>query len=162
MNGPDLIELQNPLLGCDFRLVKATLEQKLWMVEKMIQKLETAGSIAKKYHISRKQVHKMLRRRLKGIPVRLKGGRPRVLDPDSHVAIGALIDNNSCCNIDHLKGAIRTEYKASHSRRYPVIVEEDNVDEDAVKVPLRSLKRYVTRLHPGVFSIPDDHHPQQP
>ena len=96
MNDAAVLGGLDPLLGCNFKIAKPTLEQKCWMVQLVISKLETVASLAKRCSFSRKYLHKMVVRHLKGLPLRLKRGRPRVLDVISHEIIGASIQNNAC------------------------------------------------------------------
>ena len=143
--GPD------PLLGCNFGVAKPTLEQKCWMVQLVISKLETVASLAKRCSFSRKNLHKMVVRHVKGLPLRLKSGRPRVLDVISHEIIEASIQNNACSDIEVLNQSINDEYTATRIRRCHPTVEEIAIDGRDVKVPRRSLKRYARRLHPELF-----------
>lgn len=152
MNDAAPHQFYDPLAGFDFRLVKPSLEQKEWMVCLVIEKVETAATIARMYNFNRKSLHKMVRRKLRGIPVRFKKGRPRVLDGESHDKVNTSIADNTCGDITCLKQSIRTEFVATRSRRFADVVREVEGEEDLTKISRRSLKRYVQRLHPGVFS----------
>jgi hypothetical protein len=132
----------NPVAGFDFRVVKPTLEQKCWMIDSILQHYETAASCAKKYHINRKSLNKLVRRRLQGHPTCLKSGRPRVLDQISIDSIDATIRENSDTTVDLLKGSISEEFKASYTRRYPDKPTEVENGVAPVKISRRSLKRY--------------------
>lgn len=50
----------DPLTGCDFSILGPTLEQKQLMVSMVLQKIETAASVVKKYLYNRKHLHKMI------------------------------------------------------------------------------------------------------
>lgn len=145
---PDLPEVVGDI---DFREVAATQEQKLWMVNSIINHIETAASIAKRYHFSRDHLNKMVQRRLKGKAVQFKRGRPRLLDDISQRSIDEKIQNVTCTTLCLLKQSIDTEFKATFARRYPT---ETDDDEPEPKMSRRSLKRYIFMLHPGVFSLP--------
>ena len=151
--GPD------PLLGYNFGVAKPTLEQKCHMVQLVISKTETIASIAKRCSFSRKNLHKMVVRHLKGMPLRLKSGRPRVLDTIRNENIGTTIRDNAHLDVKVLNRSISDEYAATRIRRLPPKMEEIEDDGRAVKVPRRSLKRYAERLHPQLFlhdeSFPD-------
>lgn len=151
MNDAAVLGGHDPLLGCNFKIAKPTLEQKCWMVQLVISKVETVASLAKRCSFSRKNLHKMVVRHLKGLPLRLKSGRPRVLDVISHEIIGASIQNNACSDRAVLNQSISDEYTATRIRRCPPTVEEIANDGRDVKVPRRSLKRYARRLHPELF-----------
>lgn len=147
-------QLDVPEIGgeIDFREVAATREQKLWMVDLIINHSESAASMAKRYHFSRDHLNKMVRRRLKGKVIQFKRGRPRLLDENSEGSIVSKIQNLTCSSINHLKQSIDTEFKATIARRSTFVQEE--IGEDP-KMSRRSLKRYVILLHPGVFPSPD-------
>ena len=85
----------------------------------------------------------MVVRHLKGMPLRLKCGQPRVLDTISHENVGATIRD-----VDVLNRSISDEYAATRIRRLFTKVKEIEDDGRAVKVPRRSLKRYAEWLHP--------------
>lgn len=140
----DVHQLPNPVEGFDFRLVKPTLEQKCWMIDSIIQKSETAASCAKKYHVNRKSLHKLVRNKLKGLSVRSKPDRPSILDAISLDSISTSIREKSCSTITVLKQSISEEYQASHDRR----CSNSRADEIRHKIPRRSMKRYTTRLEP--------------
>lgn len=142
----------NPVAGFDFRLVKPTLEQKCWMIDSILEHSETAASCAKKYHINRKSLNKLVRRRLQGHPTCLKSGRPRVLDQISIDSIDASIRENSGTTVDLLKGTISEEFKASHSRRHPDRPTELENGVAPVKISRRSLKRYFGSFEPGLHN----------
>ena len=144
-------ELPGYHAGIDFREVAPNLEQKQWMVNRIISGVEKASSIARRYHFNRKVLNLIAKRTRHGIPIRLGAGRPRVLDVQSHETIASNIVDLTCTSIDDLKADIKTGYKSTFERRHPEQF-VDLVAEDAVvEVSRRTLKRYVTRLHPGVF-----------
>ena len=138
----------------DFREVAATREQKLWMVDLIINSSESAASLARRYHFSRDHLNKMVQRRLKGKGVQFKRGRPRLLDDDSQSSITSMIQNVTCSSIIHLKQSIGTEFIATMERRRPTIIAEVVDDAEEPEMSRRSLKRYVILLHPGVFPSP--------
>ena len=140
----------NPVAGFDFRLVKPTLEQKCWMIDAIIEHIETAASCAKKYHINRKPLNKLVRRRLKGHPTCSKSGRPRVLGQMSIESIDASMSENSGISVDLLKGAISEEFQASHHRRYPDKSTDVGDAGPPVKISRRSLKRYLGSFEAGL------------
>lgn len=142
------VDVHNPLGGFDFRLVKPTLEQKCWMVDLVIQKLETAASLANKYHINRNMLHKVVRRKLKGQPIRLKGGRPPVLDAISVNLVTEAIRENECLSKELLKQSIDNEYRATHLRRHGDTDTRDSIDEVPKNISRRTMRRYVNRLQP--------------
>ena len=151
MNDDAVQDVLNPLAGFDFRVAKPSLQQKEWMVKMIVQNSETAASIARNYHFNRKYLHKMVRRTLRGIPVRFQRGRPRVIDEQSHSVISASVDDNICVTLLELNQSIGEEFKATHDRRYENISGGIDADGSAVKISRRSLKRYIHRFHPGVF-----------
>lgn len=112
----------DPLAGCDFSILGPMLEQKQLMVSMVLQKIETAASVAKKYSYNRKHLHRLVRRHLQGAPIRLKSGRPRVLDSISHDTITATTRNQLCSSEVALNQSIRDEFKASHIRRHQEVV----------------------------------------
>ena len=139
----------------DFREVAATREQKLWMVDLIINSTESAASLAKRYHISRDYLNKMVRRKLKGKSIQFKRGRPRLLDENSRVSIDSKIRNLTCTSISELKESIDTEFKATIARRNPIIPADSDDEGVEPKMSRRSKKRYFFLLHPGVFPPPD-------
>ena len=141
-------EAHNPVSGFDFSVVKPTVEQKNWMIDSIIQKNETAASCARKYRINRKSLHKLVRRRLKGIPVRSKTGRPRVLDEISIDSIDSQIRENSSTKVDLLRGSIQEEFINSHNRRHPNSSNGIESEADSVKISRRSLKRNLHSFQP--------------
>ena len=58
-----LPEIPNVAGEIDFREVAATREQKLWMVDLIINSTESAASLAKRYHFSRDHLNKMVRQK---------------------------------------------------------------------------------------------------
>ena len=146
---PDLPEIAAEI---DFREVAATQEQKLWMVDLIINCTESASSLASRYHFSRNHLNKMVRRRLKGKAIQFKRGRPRLLDDNSQGSITSM--NVTCSSIIHLKESIGTEFKATLERRSPPIPAGVVDGAEEPKMSRRSLKRYVILLHPGVFPSP--------
>jgi transposase len=149
-----LPELPDVAAGIDFREVPATREQKLWMVNLVVNKTESAASLARRYHFSRKHLNKMVQRRLKGKAIEYKCGRPRLLDDNSRASIHSEILNVTCTSIAQLKQSIDTEFKATKARRSPNIEMASEDETEDRKMSRRSLKRYVFLLHPGVFPIP--------
>ena len=152
MIGADVPDLPSPVEGFDFRLVKPTPEQKCWMVDIVIQKFETAASCAKKYHINRKSLHKLVRKRLQGLSMRFKPGRPPLLDAISLDSISASIRGKSCSTVSILRRSITEEFQASHDRRYPT----NQSEEIHAKISRRSMKRYITRLEPALLDADID------
>ena len=148
---PDLPEIAAEI---DFRQVAATQEQKLWMVDLIINSTESAASLARRYHFNRNHLNKMVRRRLKGKAIQFKRGRPRLLDDNSQGSITSMIQNVTCSSIIHLKESIGTEFKATLERRSPPIPAGVVDGAEEPKMSRRSLKRYVILLHPGVFPSP--------
>ena len=148
---PDLPEIAGEI---DFREVAATQEQKLWMVDLIINSTESAASLARRYHFNRNHLNKMVRRRLKGKAIQFKRGRPRLLDDNSQGSITSMIQNVTCSSIFHLEQSIGTEFIATMERRRPTIIAEVVDDAEEPKMSRRSLKRYVILLHPGVFPSP--------
>ena len=145
-------ELPGYYVGIDFREVAPNLEQKQWMANRIINGVEKAASIARRYHFKRKFLNLVAKRHRQGIPVHLKAGRPRILDVQSHETIASNIIDLTCTSVDDLKADIKTEYRASFERRHPNLLAEIPDQEIAVKITRRTLKRYITRLHPGIFS----------
>lgn len=154
MEAAQLPDLPHLVGAIDFREVPATQEQKIWMVNLIINHTESAASLAKKYHYSRDHLNKMVQRRLKGKAIQSKRGRPQLLDQNSQGSINTKIHNAACTSLSHLKQSIDEEFKATFARRYPSIVTESENDELEPKMSRRSLKRYVFMLHPGVFPSP--------
>jgi hypothetical protein len=144
-------ELPGYYVGIDFRVVVPNLEQKQWLVSRIIYGVEKAGSIARRYHFKRKVLNLIAKRYRQGIPVHLRAGRPRILDAQSYDSIASNIVDLTCTSVDDLRADIKTEYRASLERRYPNLFADIAGEENALKISRRSLKRYVSRLHPGVF-----------
>jgi transposase len=138
----------------DFREVPATREQKLWMVDLILNRTESAASLARKYHFSRDHLNKMVKRRLKGKSIQFKRGRPRLLDENSRVSIDSKIRNMTCTSIIELKESIDVEFKATITRRNPVIPADSDDEREEPKMSRRSSRRYIFLLHPGVFPPP--------
>ena len=147
----DQDELPGYFLGIDFRNVIPSVAQKQWMVDRIRSGVEKAAGIARRYHIKRKLLNVLAKRSRQGIPIRVAAGRPRVLDTLSHEAIASNIIDLTCTSIDDLRVEIKSEYKSTFERRHPVMFAELAGQEDAVKIARRTLKRYISRLHPGVF-----------
>jgi hypothetical protein len=144
-------ELPGYYVGIDFRNVVPNLEQKQWMVNRILNGVEKAASIARRYHYKRKVLNLMAKRHRQGIPVHVGAGRPRIIDVRSHETIASNIAELSCTSVDDLKADIKTEYRATFQRRHPNLFAEIAEEEDALKISRWSMKRYVARLHPGVF-----------
>lgn len=144
-------ELPGYFVGIDFRQVLPSLEQKKWMVNRISNGLGKASEIAKRYNIKRKHLNVLVKRNRQGIPVHFAAGRPRVLDIESHDTIDENIGNQMCLCIEDLKTQIKSEYQLSFTRRYPPLLDHVAEVENDVSVGKRTLRRYVTRLHPGVF-----------
>ena len=147
----DQDELPGYFLGIDFRNVIPSVAQKQWMVDRIRSGVEKAAGMARRYHIKRKLLNVLAKRSRQGIPIRVAAGRPRVLDTLSHEAIASNIIDLTCTSIDDLRVEIKSEYKSTFERRHPVMFAELAGQEDAVKIARRTLKRYISRLHPGVF-----------
>jgi hypothetical protein len=137
--------------GIDFRLVAPNLEQKQWMVMRISSGVEKACDIAKRYHFNRKHLNILAKRRRQGKPVHFGSGRPRVLDLVSHRAIESNISDLTCSNVDDLRAQIKSEYFESLIRRYPQRFQDNAGDEIPIIMARRTHKRYIARLHPGVF-----------
>ena len=136
----------------DFRLVQPTLEQKCWMSNRVIDQVETASSMAKRFHFKRVHLNILVQRMRKNKNLYLKGGRPRLLDNISHETIRTSINNFDCNSTDQLEESIKHEFRCTLARKYtPVVVEDVETIED-VNLSRRSVKRYIMRLHPGVFN----------
>ena len=114
---PDLPDVAGEI---DFREVPATQEQKLWMVDLIINRTESAASLARRCHFSRDHLNKMVQRRLKGKIIQFKRGRPRLLDENSRVSIDSKIRNLTCTSIIELKESIDVEFRATIARRNPI------------------------------------------
>ena len=135
-----------------------TLQQKKWITSRVLNKIESAAAIAKRYNIRRKYINILVQRMKKRSYLRNLPGRPRVIDAESHQKIETFIVDMTCENLDNLTSAIKEEFLATRLRLGKDDVAEDDVDAvDPVKISRRSLKRYVTRFHPGVFDIPEAH-----
>jgi hypothetical protein len=148
-----LPELPDVAAGIDFREVPATREKKLWMINLVVNKTESAASLARRYHLSRKHLNKMVQRRLKGKAIESKCGRPRLLDDNSRASIHSEILNVTCTSIAQLKQSIDNEFKPTTARRSPNIDMASEDETEDPKMSRRSLKRFLFLLHPGVFPI---------
>ena len=73
-------ELPGFYVGIDFREIAPNLEQKQWMANKIINGVEKAASIARRYHFKRKVLNLVAKRHWQGILIHLKAGRPRIVD----------------------------------------------------------------------------------
>ena len=145
-------ELPGYHAGIDFREVAPNLEQKQWMVNRIIIGVEKASSIARRYHFKRKVLNLIAKRTRHGIPIRLGAGRPRVLDVENIVDL-------TYTSIDDLKADIKTEYKSTFERRHQEqfvdLVTEDAVVEVSrrtLTTSPRSLPRWV-RLRDASSSL---------
>ena len=147
----DQDELPGYFLGIDFRNVIPSVAQKQWMVDRIRSGVEKASGIARRYHIKRKFLNVLAKRSRQGIPIREGAGRPRVLDAMSHEAIATNIIDLICTSTDDLRVEIKSEYKLSFERRHPVLFAELAGQGGAVIIARRTLKRYISRLHPSVF-----------
>ena len=135
-----------------------TLQQKKWITSTVLNKIESAADIAKRYNIQRKYINILVQRMRKRSYLRKLPGRPRVLDAESQQKIETSIVDMTCENDDHLTSAIKEEFVATRLRLGKVDAVDDNTDVvDPVKISRRSLKRYLTRFHPGVFEASDAH-----
>ena len=117
-------KLQDILGETDFREVAATEEQKLCMVNTVIDHFGSVALIARKYHFNRAHLHRMVRNKRRGKAIESKIGRPRLLDEESLSAIGEKIQNVACMSIGLFRQSIDSEFKATIGRRSPTQNEE--------------------------------------
>lgn len=134
-------KLQDILGEIDFREVAATQEQKLCVVNSVIDHFESVAFIARKYHFSRAHLHRMVRNKRRGKAIESKHGRPRLLDEESLSAIDDKIQNVACTSVGLLKQSIISELEATIGRRYRT---QNDEDMPKPKMSRRTLKRYGT------------------
>ena len=152
MDDVDESLLLNPVAGFDFRVVKPTLEQKMWLVNQVLRKVESASALSKKYHIKRKQLNGMVRQVSKGHSLHLSRGRPRALDQNSQSSIIESIGSHACCTLESLKESINTGFQETLTRNNPELFIELLDEEADLELSQRSINRYLLKLHPGEFS----------
>jgi transposase len=155
MNQQDESEIPHAANGIDFGLVHPTLEQKLWMIDRVTTGAEKIGKIAKRYNFNAKHLQTLVARKRQGKTINAGSGRPRILDKQSHSAITVAIENSTCSSIDTLKFYIEDEFQATFTRQYPLKAEQLLLEEKEVHISRRSIKRYILRLHPGAFQVAD-------
>ena len=136
----------------NFSEIRPTLEQKTWMAGLIISKVETSSSLAKKYHYSRKRLNTIVSQIREGKILHSHGGRPRVLDEESYKNCRDEIFGDSEITQEILAEHIHDEYHATFHRRYPRRYNEILEHEEDLQLSRRSLKRYILKLHPHVFS----------
>jgi transposase len=144
-------EIPHAANGIDFSLVHPSLDQKLWMIDRVTTGAEKVGKIAKRYNFNAKHLQMLVARKRQGKTINARSGRPRVLDEQSHSAITVAIENSTCSSIDTLKFHIKDEFQATFTRQYPLKAELLLQEEREVHISRRSIKRYISRLHPGAF-----------
>lgn len=145
-------ELPGFFVGIDFKVAVPNVVQKQWMVSRIISGVEKAASIARRYNFRRKTLNVLVKRSRQGIPIHLGAGRPRVLDVLSHENIETNIGDQTCASVDDLRAEIKSEFVSTFERRYPARFAELADQQNEVKMARRSLQRYISRLHPGVFA----------
>ena len=136
----------------NFSEIRPTLEQKTWMAGLIMSKVETSSSLAKKYHYSRKRLNTIVSQIREGKVLHSHGGRPRVLDEESYKNCRDEIFGDSEITQEILAEHIHDEYHATFHRRYPRRYNEILEHEEDLQLSRRSLKRYILKLHPHVFS----------
>lgn len=151
MDDLDEFLLYNPVDGFDFRVVKPTLEQKTWLVNQVLQKVESASALSKKYHIKRKHLNGMVRQVSKGHSLHLSRGRPLALDEHSHSSIIESISSRACCTLESLKQSINSGFQETLTRNNPELFVELLDDEADLELSQRSMNRYILKFHPGEF-----------